>query len=553
MRWILTFSYLIILYSVVTLAQTEYVPVQNRVYEFLERMETLEIIHDYNSFEIPKTRKEIAAYLKDIIGSEQKLDTADKKFLNDLKTEFEYELFGTLKNTSRLIDKNDYSFLSQKQKYFYYYNEPERFNLFVNLIGEGSLLFKNDIVSKNYPSAFLGIIGGEIRGTILNKFGFFIYGTDGNVFGDKEAAYIKSDLRYNYKLNDKPDETFFDETRGYITTDFDLVRFIYGRQRLNIGYGTEKVILGNNVPVFDYLGMNIKYKFFSYSFRHAQLLGEISYADDSITGGVNVVDSKYMAYHRIGFDISRHLNIGAGEIVVYGERGIDLSYLNPFTFYKSVEHSNRDRDNAMLFLDLNNKSIKGLKLYTTLLIDDIDFGKLGTGWWGNQTILDAGVNSELLYPYFPLGIKVQYTKIDPYVYTHRLIRNNYTSFGYSLSSFSEPNTELFLTEINYRFNNRLELSIIYNYKIHGANPLNPDGSVKENVGGDIKLGHRTFDSEHVEFLDGYKEYSRLYTFKLVYEPVNEYFVNLEIYYLNESLQTVKNKRLDAILSLSIKI
>ncbi len=539
--------------SAISFAQTEYVPSDNRVYDFLERMETLQIIPDYDAFEIPKTRVEVTDYIKRIILSESILDKADRQFLDDLKIEFEYELYGTLNESERLIGSEGYDFLSQKQKYFYFYNKPGKINLFVNLTGEGNLLLRNDIKNDDRSSAFLGIIGGEVRGTILDKFGLFIKGTDGNVFGSRKAAYLKSDLRYNYKLNENADETFFDETEGYFTADFNLIRFKYGRDRMNIGYGPDKMILGNGAPLFDYLGMNIKYKFFSYSFFHAQLLGQDYYALDSITGGVHVVDSKYMAYHRIAFDISKHLNLGAGEVVIYGKRPVDLSYLNPFSFYKSVEHSNRDRDNAMLFFDINNKSIEGLKLYTSLLIDDITFGKLGTGWWGNQTIIDAGVNSELFYKFLPLGIKFQFTKIDPYVYTHRLIRNNYTSYGYNLSSFSEPNSELFLTEINYRFSSRFGLSLLYNYKIHGANPLAADGSVRQNVGGNINVGHRTFDSEHVMFLDGYREYSRFYSIRMIYEPVNQYFFTLDLNYINETLQTIKNETLNFLLILSIKI
>ncbi len=534
-------------------AQTEYVPSDNRVYNFLERMETLQIIPDYNEFEIPKTRGEIAEYVKRVIHYKSTLDDADREFLDDLRIEFEYELYGTLNASEKLVDGRGYDFLSQNQKYLYFYNDPGKMNLFVNLTGEGNLLLKNDIRNNKSNSAFPGIIGGEIRGTILDKFGLFIKGTDGIVFGDREAAYLKSDLKYNYKFNENPGETFFDETEGYITADFNLIRFKYGRDRMNIGYGPGKMILGNGSPIFDYLGMNIKYKFFSYSFFHGQLLGRESYAADTITGGVHVVESKFMVYHRIAFDISKHLNIGAGEVVIYGERPLDLSYLNPFSFYKSVEHSNRDRDNAMLFFDVDNKSLDRVKLYASLLIDDITFGKLGTGWWGNQTIIDAGISSELLYSLLPLGIKFQYTRIEPYVYTHRLVRNNYTSYGYNLSSFTEPNSELFLTEINYRFNGRLSLSLFYNYKIHGANPLNTDGSIRKNVGGDINLGHRVFDSEQVKFLDGYKEYSRFYSLSIIYEPVNQYFITLNLNYLNETLQTVNNEMLNVLLLLSIKI
>ena len=76
MRLIFIVSLIMIVCTVLT-AQTEYVPTDNNVYKFLERMETLQIIPEYNSFEIPKTRKEIAEYLGKVLQSEQKLDEAD--------------------------------------------------------------------------------------------------------------------------------------------------------------------------------------------------------------------------------------------------------------------------------------------------------------------------------------------------------------------------------------------------------------------------------------------------------------------------------------------
>lgn len=552
MRLIYLILLILLIYSF-TFGQTQYVSVDNRIYEFLERMETLQIIPDYNSFELPKTRKEIADYLKMIIVNQAKIDENDKRYLTDLEVEFEYEIYNSLNNSASLIGDSKYNFFSQQQKYFYYYNNPDKINLFINLIGEGQLLAKKDLQLKSTSSAFAGTIGGDIRGTIINKFGFYIYGIDGKVFGKRDAALIRRDLQYNYKFNENPDETYFDETMGYLTADFDLIKFKYGRDRMNLGYGVNKIILGNSSPVFDYLSLNIHYQFFDYSFFHGQLLGQETFAADSITGGAHVVASKYMAYHRIGFNFSKDFNFGTGEVIIYGDRSVDLSYLNPFSFYKSIEHSNRDRDNAMLFFDANTKAIRGLKINASLLIDDIDFSKLGTGWWGNQTIFDTGIHSDLLYGIFPLSMDIQYTKIDPYVYTHRLLRNNFTNFGYNLSSFKNPNSELFLTGINYRLNNRLEFSAIFNYEIHGANLLYPDGTLKENVGGDVAIGHRVFDSDNVHFLDGYREYTRQYTFKIIYEPYNEYFFTTEIDYLNESLQNAKNENLNLFLTLSVKI
>ncbi len=320
-----------------------------------------------------------------------------------------------------------------------------------------------------------------------------------------------------------------------------------------IGYGPAKFILGDNSPLFNYISLNLNYKFFTFSYFHGKLLGNAAYHDDTVTGGSEFVTEKYMGYHRIGFNISDDLNFGLGEVIIYGDRPIDLSYLNPFNFYKSTEHANRDRDNSMLFIDLNNKSLKGLKIYASLLLDDITFEKLGSGWYGNQTILNAGIYSSNLYKILPLDLELQYLKIDPYVYTHRLSRNNYTNFGYNLGSNLQPNSELFFSKINFRFNNRVNVSAGFSYAIHGANPIDAKGSIK-NVGGNIALGHRVFDSETVHFLDGDLEYSRRLFASLNYEPYNQVMIQISSAFINNSLQqNLTNKYSELFLNLSIKL
>jgi hypothetical protein len=106
-------------------------------------------------------------------------------------------------------------------------------NLFVNIPGVGEAVFLNGPSVRT--SAFLPSIGGEIRGTFLDKFGFFLKGSNGFVLGSKTAAAARKDLAYNYKLFETGDEKFFDETEGYLTADFDLLRFKFGRDRMKIG------------------------------------------------------------------------------------------------------------------------------------------------------------------------------------------------------------------------------------------------------------------------------------------------------------------------------
>lgn len=381
---------------------------------------------------------------------------------------------------------------------------------------------------------------------------------NGKFWGEKSIARSINELKFNYKFNVDPNvgvtaTDYFDNTEGYFTADYDLVRFKLGRDQKQIGYGQFKNILDVNTPQFDYFSFDINYKFFSFSYFHGKLLGVTSSRIDSIQGKINSVDSKYIGYHRLGFNISRDFSIGAGEMIVYANRPIDLSYLNPFNFYKGIEHSNQDRDNSMLFLDFTNNSIKGIKFFGSVLIDDIDFSKIGTGWYGNQILYNFYLFSTILYDIAPLDLKFQYMRIEPYVYTHRIFDNNYSNLGYSLVSPVEPNSEIFYFGLSYFPYYRLGLNVDLTYSIHGANELNNDGTIHKNVGGDQNIGFRNFDDTKAYFLDGVREYLRSITFSAVFEPVKNYFISAKLTYENSDFRNSSGNFLAGYALLNLRI
>lgn len=543
---------LLSLFSTTLLAQTEYVLSDSRVYDFLERMETLHLINKYNSYEIPKTRNEIAKYLKEVIANQNKLDNVDKNILVDLEKEFELELFGTLKNSDKLITGDHFDFLSQKEKYLYFVRDTtNNINLFFNSAGHADGIMGNYLDPSKTIAADVMSYQFQIRGTFYSKFGFFWRGGDGVVFGQREAALFRSDLQHNFKYNtfDKPN-SFDITTAGYLTADFGLVKIKFGRDRMHIGYGALPVIMDDNSNIFDYLYLSAKYKSVEVSYFHGKLIGNTTSIFDSTLGSINTVTEKNIGYHRIGLNLSNDFNIGAGEIIIYNSRPVDFTYLNPFNIYKTAQNeASKDRDNSMIIFDFNNKSIVGLKIYGVFLIDDVELAQLGTDYWGNQFIYNFGFISDNLYKNIPLQFQFEYVRQDPYVFTHRLPNNNYTNNGYSIGTFMQPNSELFLTQFNYRFTSRLKLTANFSYYLHGANLLNPDGTVKKNVGGDINLGHRQFDPINAPFLDGDRETTRRFSAKLFYEPIKDVYFSGTLTYLNESLQnSVKNKRFETFLS-----
>ncbi len=380
-------------------------------------MDALHIIDNYDQFEIPKSIYELKKYLEEIETERKKLNPVDKKILDDLQIEFEYFLKGTSDNYNSIL--NGDSLFSNKEKFLYYFEEKDQAAFFINAEVENQNLFFNDLENETSRDVSLVKFGGSLEGIFKNKFGFFIRGTNGTFFGSKSLARERTNLRYNYKFNREDPENsgndYFDETVGYAFADFNFAKLKIGRDRKTIGYGINQPIFSDNPPPMDYFSIDLKYKKFGFSYLHGKLLGNLSVEENPVSGSYNKVTDKFISYHRFYFNLNRHLNIGLGETVIYSDRSLDLSYLNPFNFYKSAEHLNQDRDNTMLFLDLENNSVAGLKFYGTLLIDDLDFGKVGTGWYGNKVLWQIGF-------YSSAALQIISAPSPRRIFTHRTLR-----------------------------------------------------------------------------------------------------------------------------------
>ena len=179
------------------------------------------------------------------------LDKSDRQTLVDLQNEFEFDINGETNHQESLFGEGRYHLFSQDPKYLYYYNKSGAGNFFINFLGDGGYVGFDSAGNKN-NSVMLGY-GGEIRGTILQKFGFFIKATNGVIAGNREAAALHiRRLQYNWNLHAIPPSSFFDETEGYCTADFDYIKIKVGRDRELFGYGVNKLFLSENSPETDF-------------------------------------------------------------------------------------------------------------------------------------------------------------------------------------------------------------------------------------------------------------------------------------------------------------
>lgn len=468
------------------------------VYDFLARQYSIGNLKEYDDFHRPLQREYIAAKLQELLKIAATLSHTDLGYVHQYLLDFQPETLDTLTNSVNLTGDGKYTFDTDKSRYFAYSFMKGKGNVFVNVIGQLKA------ISNDRDVAMLGIAGGSVEGTINNQFGFYLYGSNGKAFGNKTAAYLEPALKYNYKFNEANAETFFDDTRGYITFKNDYLKLKLGRDLQEMGFGIIHPLLDQNHPMFDYFSLSFRYSFIKWDFFHGKLLTKEKTTVDSLAGEITTVTEKYLAHHRVQFTLSDASKLGAGEYIVYANRPMDLSYVNPVIFFKSIEHSNRDRDNAMLFFDFSTRFASS-EFKLLLLIDDIDYSKLFTGWYGDQTIWHAEFSYYGLNTILPLDIHLDYLQIQPYVFSHRIQDNNFSTYGYLIGYPVQPNSVLGALKLVYHPNRYLVCNLSGIFGVHGKNEVDAQGNITRNFGGDFRTGYRTGDNITVHLLDGVRE------------------------------------------------
>ena len=93
------------------------VPLNNPVYDFLERMETLGFVHNMFNGIKPFDRTEVANYLKEIATHRNQLTSIDRRKLDDFLLDFRWEIDRTKRYYLLPKEQNWYSILASWQNF----------------------------------------------------------------------------------------------------------------------------------------------------------------------------------------------------------------------------------------------------------------------------------------------------------------------------------------------------------------------------------------------------------------------------------------------------
>lgn len=334
-------------------------------------------------------------------------------------------------------------------KYFYtrkpdlYHYSDKEFDLHVNPVLYIMAGQDNDAAGRPY----INTRGIEVRGMINKKVGFYTF------MADNQARFAGYAENYIDSIKAVPTEAFdkkfegnlvgkgaaghdFITARGYISANITKnINVQFGQDRHFIGNGYRSMILSDFATSYPFLKLNTRIWRFQYTNLFAQMKTSSRIPNDEL------ISNKYMALHHLSLNVTKNLNIGIFETIMFSREdkqgSFDWAYLNPIIFYRGVEQQQGSRDNAFLGLDFKWNFLKHLSLYGQVLLDEfkLDEVKAGNGWWGNKQSGQLGIKYIDALGIRNLDLQAEMNIARPYTYAHK---DNYGSYAHYNQALAHP-------------------------------------------------------------------------------------------------------------------
>lgn len=213
--------------------------------------------------------------------------------------------------------------------------------------------------------------------------------------------------------------------------------------------------------------------------------------------------SKYMATHFLSWNVTKRLNVGFFESVLWTNdngRGFDVNYLNPIIFYRAIEFSTGSRaGNALIGLSGKYKLSSKVNMYGQLIIDEFSskdiFG--GNQSWKNKLGYQIGLKYYNAFKVKNLMLQGEYNQVRPYTYSHDELMLNYGHNNQSMAHLWGANFREFIGIAHYNYKRWYGMAKL----IYGQRGLDTGDGV--SYGGDIFMNNDLRPSDNnISLLQG---------------------------------------------------
>jgi len=339
-------------------------------------------------------------------------------------------------------------------------------------------------------------------------------------------------LIFDYGNNEVNSE---DYTETYLMLYNDNLDLTIGKFPITEGVGyLNSLTLSQQKQYFESIHFNWQTKYLKFSTISGFLIADNEtrneYTDSLFSNGSFVeMDrkarrTKYLSSHRIEWKMMDNLNFGVNENLIYGDRPLEIGYLVPVLPLFWMEHYYGDLDNATMSFDLHYRPIKNYSLYTELFVDDETFTKSFTEFYGNKWAFLIGVYNSNFLTVEHLNFRFEYSRIEPFVYTHKYHINRYKNVDNFLGGEFGPDSELMNFKIDYSFGFGKNISL--NFKRANVGEPIPGKLDEPDYANDIKTFLRGRVEKHSYYSADFNwQYNDYLGFNLFYSHTD--IVNLE--------------------------
>lgn len=218
-----------------------------------------------------------------------------------------------------------------------------------------------------------------------------------------------------------------------IYTPSKYFNFDLGYGRNFIGDGYRSLLLGDGASPYPFFKINTNF----WKIKYTNIYMWLKDVRPEVTLE-RTYATKYMAHHYLSWNVSKRLNLGFFESVVWtnsNDRGYDAFFINPIIFYRTAEFESSGRSgNALLGITGKYKWSNSFVSYAQLLFDEFSLGDMTSGdkSWKNKFAYQLGVKYFNAFKVKNLLLQGELNAIRPYVYSHSSVITNYGSFNQSM-------------------------------------------------------------------------------------------------------------------------
>jgi hypothetical protein len=442
---------LLIFCPVVAIAQTTYLPQGDKASIVMDRWEI--IAGKDSAFNFSKTKP---FGRKQVVGAAENF--VKRVGANSLSKVDAYNLRSLYLNNLEYVPAADLAqYKSKKPILKNFYTSPANlyevhvkdFDLVINPVIQYTVSKEQD----NDQDLFLNTRGVSLRGRIANKVGFAAYLTDNQ---ERSPLYVQQFISARdavpgngfYKDFKAAGGVDYFDARGYIT--FNAAKYIditFGYDKNFIGNGQRSLFLSDFSNNTLFLKLNTRIWKFNYQNIFMELNSAARFAADIL------LPKKYAAMHHLDIAVSKRVNIGLFEGVVFGRRDkFDFGYLNPVIFYRSIEQQNGSFDNSVVGLDFKANLPHRLQVYGQLSLDEFKLSEIknNKGWWANKWGIQLGAKYIDAFGIPNLDLQVEHNRVRPFTYSHRDSIANYTHYNQPLAHPLMANFQEFIGVARYQ-------------------------------------------------------------------------------------------------------